>query len=54
MQCAVTDKAFECTNLCDNHDTGTLAIPVDPLLHGLRDDPRYKALVAKMNFPATP
>src|SRR6266436_5835973 len=50
-----TDKAFEWLQIAyDNHDTGTLAILVDPLLHGLRDDPRYKALVAKMNFPATP
>jgi TolB-like protein len=51
---ADTDKAFEWLQISyDNHDTGTLAILVDPLLHGLRDDPRYKALVAKMNFPAT-
>jgi len=50
-----TDKAFEWLQIAyDNHDTGMLAILVDPLLHGLRDDPRYKALVAKMNFPATP
>ena len=50
-----TDKAFEWLQVSyDNHDTGTLAILVDPLLHGLRDDPRYKALVAKMKFPATP
>jgi TolB-like protein len=49
-----TDKAFEWLQISyDNHDTGTLAILVDPLLHGLHDDPRYKALVAKMNFPAT-
>ena len=50
-----TDKAFEWLQISyDNHDTGTLGILVDPLLHGLRDDPRYKALVAKMKFPATP
>jgi TolB-like protein len=50
-----TDKAFEWLQISyDNHDTGLLAILVDPLLHGLRGDPRYKALVAKMNFPATP
>ena len=50
-----TDKAFEWLQISFNtHDTGTLGILVDPLLHGLRDDPRYKALVAKMNFPATP
>jgi TolB-like protein len=48
-----TDKAFEWLQISyNNHDTGTLAILVDPLLNGLRDDPRYQALVAKMNFPA--
>jgi tetratricopeptide (TPR) repeat protein len=48
------EKAFEWLQISyDNHDTGTLALLVDPLLHGLRDDPRYKALVAKMNFPPT-
>src|SRR5438046_1526513 len=49
-----TDKAFEWLQISfDTHDTGTLGILVDPLLHDLRDDPRYKALVAKMNFPTT-
>src|SRR5437763_4467024 len=49
------EKAFEWLQIAfDNHDTGMLARLVDPLLHGLRDDPRYKALVAKMKFPATP
>jgi tetratricopeptide (TPR) repeat protein len=49
-----TDKAFEWLQISfDTHDTGTLAILVDPLLHDLRDDPRYKALIAKMNFPTT-
>ena len=49
------DKAFEwLQNSFDEHDTGTLALLVDPLLQELRNDPRYKALVAKMNFPATP
>jgi TolB-like protein len=49
------EKAFEWLQIAfDNHDTGMLALLVDPLLNDLRDDPRYKALVAKMNFPATP
>jgi TolB-like protein/Tfp pilus assembly protein PilF len=49
------DKAFEWLQISfDTHDTGTLGLLIDPLLRGLRDDPRYKALVAKMNFPATP
>src|SRR3989440_3306194 len=48
------DKAFEWLQISfDEHDTGTLGLLVDPLLRGLRDDPRYKALVAKMNFPPT-
>ena len=50
-----TDKAFEWLEISYNsHDTGTLAILVDPLLRELRDDPRYQSLVAKMGFPATP
>ena len=48
------DKTFEWLQIAfDNHDTGMLGLLVDPLLHNLRDDPRYKALVAKMNFPTT-
>jgi len=49
------EKAFEWLQIAfDNHDTGMLALLVDPLLNSLRDDPRYKMLIAKMNFPATP
>jgi len=48
------EKAFEWLQISyGSHDTGTLAILVDPLLRDLRADPRYKALVAKMNFPTT-
>ena len=48
------DKAFEwLQNAFNEHDTGMLALLVDPLIRDLRGDPRYKALVAKMNFPAT-
>jgi len=48
------DKALEWLQISfDEHDTGTLALLVDPLLRDLRDDPRYKALVTKMNFPTT-
>jgi TolB-like protein/Flp pilus assembly protein TadD len=47
------EKAFEWLQVAfNNHDTGMLALLVDPLLNSLRDDPRFKALVAKMNFPA--
>ena len=48
------EKAFEWLQIAfDHHDTGMLALLVDPLLNSLRDDPRYKTLIAKMNFPAT-
>jgi serine/threonine-protein kinase len=48
------EKAFEWLQIAfDHHDSGMLALLVDPLLNNLRDDPRFKALVAKMNFPAT-
>jgi len=48
------DKAFEWLQISfDTRDTGMLALLVDPLLRDLRDDPRYKALVTKMNFPTT-
>lgn len=48
------DKAFEWLQIAfDNHDTGMLALLVDPLLKSLSDDPRYKNLLTKMAFPAT-
>ena len=47
------DKAFEWLQIAfDNHDTGTLTLLVDPLLRALRDDPRYKTLLAKLGLPA--
>jgi TolB-like protein len=49
------DKAFEWLQISfDNHDTGTLTLLIDPLLRGLRDDPRYKNLLAKLGLPAPP
>ena len=46
------EKAFEWLQIAlDNHDTGMLALLVEPLLKSLRADPRYKTLVAKMNSP---
>jgi TolB-like protein/class 3 adenylate cyclase/Flp pilus assembly protein TadD len=49
-----TDKAFEWLQVAfDNHDGGMPSLLVDPLLQNLRDDPRYKALIAKMNLPTT-
>jgi serine/threonine-protein kinase len=47
------DKAFEWLQIAfDEHDTGTLTLLVDPLLRGLRDDPRYKSLLIKLGLPA--
>jgi serine/threonine-protein kinase len=49
------DKAFEWLQISfDDRDAGMLGLLVDPLLSGLRDDPRYKNLVAKVGLPTTP
>jgi TolB-like protein/Flp pilus assembly protein TadD len=46
------NKAFEWLQIAfDEHDTGMLTLLVDPLLRGLRDDPRYKNLLAKLALP---
>ncbi len=48
------DKAFEWLQISfDNHDTGTLTLLTDPLLRGLRDDPRYKNFLAKLGLPGS-
>ena len=47
------DKTFEWLQISfDNHDTGTLTLLTDPLLRGLRDDPRYKKFLVKLGLPA--
>ena len=33
------------------HDAGMTRLTLEPLLRGLRGDPRFKALVRKMNLP---
>ena len=49
------DKAFEWLQISfDDHDGGTLSLSVDPLLRGLRDDPRYNKFLAELGLPATP
>ena len=49
------DKAFEWLQIAlDDRDAGMLGLLVDPLLHSLRDDPRYKNLLAKVGLPTTP
>ena len=47
-----TDKAFEWLQISyDNHDTGMLSLLIDPLMRGLRSDPRYKIMVEKVGLP---
>ncbi|HET9366748.1 MAG TPA: hypothetical protein VFO22_01675 [Candidatus Udaeobacter sp.] len=47
-----TDRAFEWLQISyDNHDTGLLSLLIDPLMRGLRSDPRYKSMVEKVGLP---
>jgi TolB-like protein len=49
-----TDNAFEWLQIAlDNHDTGMLSLLIDPLMCGLRDDPRYNSILAKISLPTT-
>jgi TolB-like protein/tetratricopeptide (TPR) repeat protein len=49
-----TDKAFEWLQISyDNHDTGLLSLLIDPLMRGLRSDPRYKAILEKIGLPTS-
>jgi serine/threonine-protein kinase len=46
------DHAFAWLNrACDQHDGGLALIKIDPLLRGIRDDPRYAAVLKRMNLP---
>jgi TolB-like protein len=48
------EKAFEWLQISfDDRDSGMLSLLVDPLLRGLRDDPRYKNLLVKLGLPAS-
>jgi len=48
------DKAFEWLQTAfDDRDAGMLGLLVDPLLRGLRDDPRYKSFLTKLGLPAS-
>src|SRR5262249_54979305 len=49
------EKAFDWLQPSfDDRAAGMLGLLVDPLLPSLRDDPRYKNLLAKLGFPAPP
>ena len=46
------DRAFVWLGrACEVHDGWMIWFPWDPLLKNLRGDPRYKALLRKMNLP---
>jgi TolB-like protein/Flp pilus assembly protein TadD len=46
------DKAFEWLQISlDNHDTGTVSLLINPLMRGLRHDPRYSGMLAKIGLP---
>src|SRR5438093_1469432 len=48
------DKASDWLQISfDDRDAGMLGLLVDPLLRSLRDDPRYKNLLAKLGLPGT-
>jgi tetratricopeptide (TPR) repeat protein len=47
-----SDKAFEWLDrACAMHDDGLVHTKVDPLLNSLRSDPRFAALLKKINLP---
>ena len=49
-----TDKAFEWLQISyDNHDTGLLSLLIDPLMRGLRGDPRYNSMLEKIGLPTS-
>ena len=49
------DRAFvELNNAVGAKDPGLASLRVDPFLDPIRDDPRYAALVKKLNFPSGP
>jgi tetratricopeptide (TPR) repeat protein len=46
------DKAFEWLDRAFQlHDQGLLGIKIDPFLHNLHNDPRWRAFLKKMNLP---
>ena len=48
-----TDRALEWLERAHaQRDGGLILVKVDPLLRGLRGNPRYTALIRKINLPA--
>jgi TolB-like protein len=48
------DKAFEWLNKAVTGDPGIIWFHYDPLLAGLNADPRYRAILKRMNLPTSP
>ena len=48
------DKAFEWLNKAVTGDPGIIWFRYDPLLAGLSSDPRYRAILKRMNLPTSP
>ena len=47
-----TDLAFECLHRAYEERNGALCwLPVEPIYDPLRSDPRFQALLQRMNFP---
>ena len=48
-----SDKAFEWLDRAyAQHDSSLIYVKVDPLLKSLHNDPRFAALLKKLNLPA--
>lgn len=46
------DQAFaELEKAYENHDWELFRLKVDPLMDPLRDDPRFKAMLKRLNLP---
>jgi len=48
------DKAFEFLNKAVTSDPGIIWMRYDPLLDGLQGDPRYQAILKRINLPRSP
>ena len=49
---AISDRAFtEFNNAINARDAGLFYLKMDPFLDPIRSDPRYAALLRRLNFP---
>jgi hypothetical protein len=49
--CGDANRAFQWLDAAINQDPGIVWLRNDPLLKGLTSDPRYAALLRKINLP---